>query len=134
MMAPLHKNTVEVKVGGHITSALVDSGAGVTIMDKAYFDKTNFSDSKLDPPDFESITGVGGHKSLVLGKMNMEFVMRGARYTYMVHVVKGLHHSFILGIDFLSAFNVRIFFSEQNTLEIPDGSEPKVCVIKTSAG
>ena len=133
-MAPLHKNTVEVKVGGRITSALVDSGAGVTIMDKAYFDKTNFSDSKLDPPDFESITGVGGHKSLVLGKMNMEFVMRGARYTYMVHVVKGLHHSFILGIDFLSAFNVRIFFSEQNTLEIPDGSEPKVCVIKTSAG
>lgn len=113
---------------------MVDSGASVTIMSSAFFEKSNFSDKILRDPDFSRITGVSGQRLKVLGKKNIPFVINGCKYSYDVHIVEGLHHAFILGIDFLCAHNIRLNFSRNNTLEIPEEPVPNVCLIRTSAG
>ena len=87
------------------TTALVDSGASVSLMSKQFFDKTVYAStiSHLPPPDFESITGVSGTSLPVMGKFEVNFAINKRRYQYTVHVVEGLHHSFILGVDFMEA-------------------------------
>ena len=130
----MHKNTVQVKIGGRYTSVLVDSGAAVTIMSKIFYEKAAFDDKTLDPPDFPDVTGASGKKLLVLGKKEVEVVINGYKYDYDVHVVDGLHHGFILGVDFLCSNDIELKFSEQNYMQIPEGKERNICLIKTSAG
>lgn len=53
----------------------------------------------------------------------------------MVHVVDGLHHAFILGVDFLCAYDTVLMFSTENTMLLPDAQgEVNVCVISTENG
>lgn len=50
----MSNNTVKVNVKGQITSAIVDSGAAVTILSKVFFEKTAYFGSELQNPDFFS--------------------------------------------------------------------------------
>jgi hypothetical protein len=43
LTAPLHKNTVQVRVLSAKTQALVDTGAGVSIVSKSFLHKANFN-------------------------------------------------------------------------------------------
>lgn len=53
----------------------------------------------------------------------------------MVHVVDGLHDAFILGVDFLCAYDTVLRFSKENTMLIPNAyGEANVCVISTENG
>ena len=128
------KAAFQVKIGGRYTSALVDSGAAVTIMSKIFYEKAAFDDKTLDPPDFPDVTGASGKKLLVFGKKEVEIVINGYKYDYDVHVVDGLHQGLILGVDFLCCNNIELKFSEQNYMQIPEGKERNICLIKTSAG
>lgn len=79
--------------------------------------------------------GTSGQHLTVLGKTNIEFEINNTKYTFCAHIVDGLHHSFILGIDFLSATNATLTFAETNTMHIPNSKgAPNVCVINTNAG
>lgn len=131
----MSKNTILVNVLGQKTSALVDSGAAVTIISKQFFEKTAFNGSKLQTPNFPNVVGASGRRLEVLGKLDLEFTINGAQYSFCVHVVDGLHHSFILGVDFLCATNTTLTFSGTNTMHIPDDNgSPNVCTISTNAG
>lgn len=131
----MSNNTVKVNVKGQITSAIVDSGAAVTILSKVFFEKTAYFGSELQNPDFLHVIGASGQRLAVLGKLDVEFTINNARYTFSAHIVDGLHHSFILGIDFLSATNTTITFASTNIMHIPDKQEsPNVCVVNTNSG
>lgn len=50
-------------------------------------------------------------------------------------MVDGIHHAFILGVDFLCAHDTVLRFSTSNTLHIPDQcGENNVCVITSENG
>lgn len=85
--------------------------------------------------NFSNVVGASGKELHVLGKTNIEFTINGAKYSFCVHVVDGLHHSFILGVDFLCATNTTLTFSCTNTMHIPDkNGSPNLCTISTNAG
>lgn len=71
----------------------------------------------------------------VLGQINLEILINGREYNIKAHVVDGIHHAFILGVDFLCAHDTVLRFSTSNTLHIPDQyGENNACVITTENG
>lgn len=100
MVARMTKNTVPIQIGGRNTSALVDPGASVSIINKDFLGKTSYANDELLPPEFNSVKGASGRLLPVIGKLNAEIFINGQSYPFMVHVVDGLHHAFILGVDF----------------------------------
>lgn len=83
------------------TFALIDTGASISCVSQSFISKTDFSNSKLESPDFLFIKGVSGQKLKVLGKLVLPISFSGHVYEFSVHVIKDLHHSFILGVDLM---------------------------------
>ena len=115
--------------------ALVDSGVSGTIMNQDFFSKTVYASAKLYGPDFLFIKGASGKILKVLGKLSVEFTIEGELQDFVVHVVDGLHHSFILCVDFLCSRNATLQFSSTNTIHIPTNTGMvNVCALTTSNG
>lgn len=61
--------------------------------------------------------------------------MKGNSQDFVVHVVDGLHHSLILGVDFLCSRNATLQFSSTNIMHIPTNTGTvNVCALTTSNG
>lgn len=67
------KNTVPIQIGGRNTSALVDSGVSVSIINRDFLGKTSYANDELLPPEFNSVKGASGRLLPVIGKLNAEF-------------------------------------------------------------
>ena len=107
-VAPIHKNTILVNVGGRKTQALVDTGASISCVSKSFLDKPDFKNSKLQKCDLKEIIGVGGEKHQILGKIEFQILISGIRISYGFYVLNTLHHSVILGMHFLTHHKVQI--------------------------
>ncbi|CAC5392664.1 Retrovirus-related Pol polyprotein from transposon 297 [Mytilus coruscus] len=130
----MQKNTSIIDINGRKTHALIDTGAEITCCSFNFYSKLALSD-KLSQSDIPSITGVSGHRLQVLGKVNLPISFKGAVFNYHVYVIDGLHHSFIVGWDFLHANKINIDFSK-SVLQVPDKENadiPKVCMIQTTS-
>lgn len=129
------KNTVPIQICGRNTSALVDSGASVSVLNRDFLGKTSYANGEFSPPEFISVKGASGRLLPVIGKLKTDIFINGQSYPFMVHVVDGLHHAFILGVDFLCAYDTVLRFSKENTMLIPNVyGEANVCVISTEHG
>lgn len=105
---------------------MIDTGACISCVSQSFVDKTEFSSSKLESPDFLFIKGVSGQKLIVLGKLVLPISFSGHVFEFPVHVIKDLHHSFILGVDFMVTNKVVVDFAT-NTLSInSDSAKPLV--------
>ncbi|CAC5393298.1 unnamed protein product [Mytilus coruscus] len=90
---------------------------------------------KLSKSDIPSVKGVSGHRLQVLGKVNLPISFKGAVFNYHVYVIDGLHHSFIVGWDFLHENKINIDFS-RSVLQVPEKETadiPKICMIQSSS-
>lgn len=108
---------------------MIDTGASISCVSQSFISKTDFSNSKLQSPEFLFIKGVSGQKLIVLGKLVLKISFSGHIYEFPVHVIKDLHHSFILGVDFMETNKGVVDFAT-NTLSInSDSAKPLVCSI-----
>lgn len=71
------KNTVPIQIGGRNTSALVDSGASVSIINRDFLGKTSYANDELLPPEFNSVKGASGRLLPVIGKLNADIFIKG---------------------------------------------------------
>ena len=71
LIAPIHKNTMLIKIGGQKTQALVDTGASISCISKAFLEKTGLNISKFQNCNLKEIIGVGGEKHKILGKVEV---------------------------------------------------------------
>jgi len=129
MTYPLRKkNTVEIRIGQRKTHALVDTGSQITLVNRQFFDKTNFVNKPFEQPDFYFIKGVGGRRLTILGKMSVPIQINHEIFTFPIHVVEDLTHSCIIGLDFMDKFRVTINLAN-NTLSIEDSATvfPLIC-------
>ena len=100
LIAPLQKNTVLVQVGRCKTSALVDTGAAISCISKSLIDKSGMKFT-LKAASLTHVLGVGGEHIKVLGKLQIPVKISGLKFQYQFHILEKLHHSLILGADFL---------------------------------
>ncbi|VDI02278.1 Hypothetical predicted protein [Mytilus galloprovincialis] len=76
--------------------------------------------------------GVGGTRSRVLGKILLPLSFKGTVFQQYVHVIEGLQHSLIIGVDFMLSHKVKIDFDSQ-TLCFKD-TEQEICTFKANTG
>ena len=61
----------------------------------------SYQNSKQSPCDLQEIVGVGGEKHKVLGQFELHLLISSAKISSKFYVLDSLHHSLILGINFL---------------------------------
>lgn len=108
LVAPIRKNTIWVNIGGRKTHGLIDTGAGISCISKTFLDKTDFKNSTFQNCTLKEIIGVGGERHRILGKVDIPIAVSGFKISYHFYVLDSLHHSLILGIDFLKHHKVQI--------------------------
>ncbi|CAG2203607.1 unnamed protein product [Mytilus edulis] len=116
------KSTTKVSVGGTRTCALVDTGANISVMSKQFFLRTPYSTHKLEPPDITSVIAVNGNHVKVLGKVNISVTIGNRNFRASIYVLPQLHHSLILGVDFLKQTKAKLNF-ETDTFEIFENND-----------
>ena len=126
------KNTVTVSVNQKKTNALCDSGASVSCISKPFFEKA-FLDNKpsINPCHIRSIVGVGGTHHAVIGVVNIEVKFGTLGLCYPFYIIEDLHHTLILGHDFMEAHNVTLDFKGKKMV-LQDNI--KVCHLHTNTG
>ena len=106
-----------VAIGGRGTKALVDSGADVSIMSKAMFDKLDprnvFSFTKSRRP----IASATGQSMKNVGEATLELRIESFKEYHSFLIVDGLNGDAMLGSDFLAKYGVKLDF-EKKTLRI----------------
>ena len=102
---------LNLKVEDKIVSALLDTGASVSVIDEDLVNKSSYLREKVNhgkslPP----LTGVGGSKINVVGTVNCVFML--ANFSFKPHLMRVIPEkpsvSVILGMDFLSRNNMVI--------------------------
>ncbi|MEW8547939.1 MAG: reverse transcriptase domain-containing protein [Candidatus Thiodiazotropha sp.] len=132
LIAPFHKNTILTTVGGRKTQALIDTGASISCVSKLFLTKTSYHNSELNPCELKEIVGVGGEKHSILGQKEIDILVSGVKISFPFYVLNSLHHSMILGMDFLEHHKVKIDI-EAGTVYIKD-KLLKSPIIRTKAG
>ena len=124
------KNTVTVSVNQKKTNALSDSGASLSCISKPFLEKT-FLDNKssINPCHIRSIVEVGGTHHAVIGVVNIEVKFGTSGLCYPFYIIEDLHHTLILGYDFMEAHNVT-FKGKKMVLQ----DNIKVCHLHTNTG
>ena len=130
--AYMTKNTVNVSVNDSKTSALCDTGASVSCISKQFFEKAfPVSQPNINPCHIKSIVGVGGTHHTVLGVIPIDVKFGTLGLTYPFYVIEDLHHSIILGHDFMETHSVTLDIRGKKMI-IQD--HVKVCNLQTNTG
>ena len=127
----LIKNVTYVHINGVKTSALVDTGASVSVISAKFFTKLGHNDTVLQTADYSFVNGVGGQLK-VLGKIKLPVSFKGLVINIQVHVVDRLPHSLILGLDFMQTNKVHLHL-DTNTMTIHN-DHTKVNLLQTGSG
>ena len=128
----MSKNTVSVTINGKKTNALCDTGASISCMSKTFFNKAfNDENAKCTKSNISTIVGVGGTHHAVQGETNVDICFGSLTLNAKFYVIEDLHHSIILGIDFMEEHRVTLDIAAKKF--IIEGSA-KVCTITTDAG
>ncbi|WAQ95040.1 hypothetical protein MAR_007511 [Mya arenaria] len=109
----LIRNTVNIDIFGKTVSALVDSGASISCIHAATFKKLSDRQVTIQNSHLKSIVGVGGERHSVLGEVCLTLKIGGLQIDQKFIVLENLHHSLILGLDFMTKNHVRIDFHQK---------------------
>ena len=134
LITNLTQNKVHARVGECDVKALIDTGASITVASSRFLSKTSYRETTLDPPRHRRIKGVSGHMLEVLGVLEIPIELGQNSFKQEVHVIKDLHHSLIIGLDFIMANKLHLDF-ETNTLHAKTNTDiPLIHPIEVNAG
>ena len=88
----------------------MDSGASVSCIQKASFDKISKTSVQIQPSSIARIVGIGGERHQVLGQAKITLKISGLNVDQNFIIIEQLHHSLILGLGFMQDHNVNIDF------------------------
>jgi transposase InsO family protein len=108
LVNPMHQNTVQVSINQAKTSALVDTGASISCIAKTFLEKSGFQNQTLDPSNVAKVVGVCGETHKVLGTIQLPINFGNQIIWQNFHVFQKLHHSMILGLDFMEKHKANI--------------------------
>lgn len=78
--------------------------------------KTQYADEKLKPGNMRQVVAVNGNTVTVLEKIDICITIGTNDFLQTVHVLEQLHHSLILGVDFMTDNGVFINFRDNTTV------------------
>ena len=125
------KNTVGVSINQLKSNALCDTGATISCVSKMFIDKA-FPSEKTERVSsiYKSIKGVGGTSHPVSSSVKLSVNFGSVSFCHEFLVVEDLHHSLILGHDFLTKYQCLVDIPSK-LLRIAD---IEVCSLRTDTG
>lgn len=92
--------------------------------------KAGLNFSAIQPLPLSQVTGVSGEKVNVLGRISVPIVIAGICFPYDCHILESLHHSLIIGVDFLYEYKCFVDLS-QGKLHLQDHLASVNLIIKS---
>ena len=111
---------------------MVDTGADISCISQSFLKKITVKRPELQKSHVYSILGVGHQRLRIMGIVNLTIQINVKNFNFNFHVIKSIHHSVIIGMDFLQANNVTINMA-QNSIKFPDQTET-IALLETNAG
>lgn len=102
---------ISVHVGKHSVTALVDTGASVSIIGYRGLSALKHCRSVLSSSHVQSIATADGTAQNVSGSITIPITVDRVTKSVTFMIVPSIRHSMILGIDFVRAFNLSFTFS-----------------------
>ena len=96
-----HSYRINGRINGVQASFVVDTGAAVTLLDKALWDKVNNAGQVLSTWTGPPLVGVEGTRLDTWGTITAEITFSGETFKFPVLVARSLTADAILGMDFL---------------------------------
>ena len=129
-------NFIFIKANFLKTKALVDTGAQKSCISESFCRKLHLTPTKLENGETQRLFTADGKPIPVLGTVELSVKIQGLAMPFTFHVLKGLNHNLILGVNFLTATKSKIdmsvglisFCDDLVTLSL---ARPGDCVLKT---
>lgn len=115
LVTSLHKNTILVSLFGRKMQGLLDTGASISCIGKSVLEKFNNKQIRLTASNLKQIVGVGGEAHSILGEVKLPISISGLVFEHSFYVLDRVHHSIILGIDFMHSNKVVIDVARKNS-------------------
>lgn len=110
----LDRNTILLEINERKTRALIDSGASISCIQKSVLEKLDQNKNiEIQPSKLSRIIGVGGEQHQVFGQVTLKLNISGLKIDQNFIVLEHLHHSVILGLDFMKDYHVKIDFHKR---------------------
>ena len=125
-------------MGGHIVSFLVDTGAGVSLLNKDVWDKLKSKQDTIFPAMSHRLVGVDGAPLNVLGSAIIPITISGLTFKHKFVIAEKITADAILGLDFLEAnecvLNREIVIANKSILLLAKSYNTEVCCSKITLG
>ena len=116
-----HDLTVTAQLHGQDIKLLVDTGAGMLVIDEQFAQEVCRGELlELQKSALVNVKTVSGEELPVLGNIKVILAIAGGKYPCELQVVKNLTYEAVLGRDFLRA-NGAVINLRQGTLQFDDG-------------
>lgn len=112
------ENTLRVKIGNVSTTALVDTGATLSIANLNLLNKLHPKFIKNLPSDYQKIFGVGNIEQQLTGKVQLTLDIEGTKFTQTFHTLQN-NYPLILGMDFIKSHKAEISY-KTSTIALDD--------------
>lgn len=99
----MDSNFIELSFENYTVKSLVDTGASLSCISQFLLNKLKHLCYSIEQPEYFKVYGVGGEVLDITGCVTLEFQIAQRKFVQKFHVFKRLHHSLILGVDFLQA-------------------------------
>ena len=93
------------RVLGAPVAFLVDTGAGVSLLNGSIWDKCKSSEIKLEPGVYQNLVGVDGHPIRVRGSVTVPVSIAGRSFQQQFIIADHITAEGILGVDFMERNN-----------------------------
>ena len=131
MVTPLHKNLVNIELGGQKNKALVDTGSSVTAISTKFLNQTYFANRTLSRDGILKIFSADGTSHNVLGRIDLSFRSGPKVFRNKFLVIPDLDHTIVLGMDFLRLNKASLDLDKQ-TLYLND-NKVKVNLLQSNS-
>ncbi|GLV61235.1 hypothetical protein CBL_21064, partial [Carabus blaptoides fortunei] len=109
---------LDVEVGKSHLTALLDTGANVTVIGRRDLPLLEAAKCPLESVETDVYTADGSSQT-VLGSVSLQISLRGVVKTLAVLVVPSMRHPLVLGVDFCRAFGLALDFKTDSWCSQP---------------
>ena len=109
-------------INGIKTSFLIDTGAGVSLLQEDHWKRANLKEARLEHWSEQQLVGVDGTPLHVLGSAHVNILLSGRPFCQKMIIVRSLTTEAILGLDFLQ-MNQAIIDLERQQISFQSSKE-----------
>lgn len=108
----MQNNFITVTVNSKSVKTLVDSGSGLCCIKKSLLEELYPDLLTPRPSKYSHVKGISGTLIEVLGTIKLKIKIGAKVFEHDFHIFDDIHHSFIIGIDFLQRHKCTINFAK----------------------